>query len=338
MSHTDKYKNIEGCLVVSLDFELMWGMHDVSEKEGYGRTNVKNVPLVIDRMVDLFRLYGVHATFATVGMIMYHDKEELMNDIPELHPSYINTKCSVYENDYLNQIQKNEECLFFQPEVVSKLKNTEGIEVATHTYCHYYCWEKGQTSEQFESDLKKAVEVAKRNGLILKSIIFPRNQVPMEYLDLCKKQGITSYRGNAKKYFERPVSTIDALRLRICRFIDSYFNIGGNTTISFSELMIDNSLINIRASRLIRPFCKTIRVFEGLRLRRIKKEMEYAAKHKEVYHIWWHPHNFGANIEQNMSFLESILKEYSFLHNRYGFESCTMNELCTKIINVTNNE
>ena|GEM_PF-6961988 len=60
--------------------------------------------------------------------------------------------------------------------------------------------------------------------------------------------------------------------------------------------------------------------------------MTYAAKHNKVYHLWWHPHNFGINQDQNFAFLEKILKHYDYLNKRYGFFSITMSDLATKAL------
>lgn len=322
---------IFGSLVISLDYELMWGMHDVATKDGYGRTHIQNVPEVIDKLLDLFKRYGVHATFATVGMIMYRDKAELMSNIPDCQPSYDNQVCSPYGN-VMSEIQLFEESLFFQTEVVEKLRDAEGIEVGTHTYCHYYCWEQGQTVEQFDADIKKAVEVAKRNGIELRSIVFPRNQVSKEHLKVCAKYGITSYRGNALKYFDEPKNNLEKIKNRICRLLDAYINISGMTSVSYNEIDSGENPVNLRASRLLRPYSPKLAFMDGLRLRRIRKEMIYAAKHREVYHLWWHPHNFGANMEENMAFLEKVLACYEECHRKYGMGSYTMDELAEKLM------
>ena len=88
-----------------------------------------------------------------------------------------------------------------------------------------------------------------------------------------------------------------------------------------------NGVLNIPASRMLRPYSKKLRLLEPLRLSRIKKELKYAAKHNEIYHIWWHPHNFGANMDKNMAILEEVLKCYSDCQKKYGMTSLTMNEV-----------
>ena len=70
-----------GYLVISLDFEMMWGCHDWATVDGYGSSNIRNVRQVISRMLQLFDKYNVHAPFATVGLIMCDDKKDAILSI-----------------------------------------------------------------------------------------------------------------------------------------------------------------------------------------------------------------------------------------------------------------
>ena len=171
-----------GSFVISLDFELMWGGIDCDTKEGYGQTNVIHVPIVVHRMLELFEKYGVHATFGTVGMMMLKDTKELEKNIPAILPTYKNKRLSPYENHYIQDIKPDELPLFFCPDLIEEIRQHKGMEIGTHTFCHYYCWEEGQTLDQFDADIEKAVEVAKQKGIELKSIIFPRHHVSKEHL------------------------------------------------------------------------------------------------------------------------------------------------------------
>lgn len=313
-----------GALVISLDFEMMWGNLERWTIDGYGKTNVCNVRLVIDRMLSLFDKYQVHATFATVGLLMHVNKAEAIEFQPGIKPTYNNSRLSPYANHHIESIKDNNQKLYFAPEVVRILQDTNGIEIATHTYCHYFCWENGQTKEQFEADIKKAVEVAEKKGVSLKSIVFPRNNVSEDYLDICVKYGITSYRGNPQKYFENKTG-LARKWMRVGRILDYYLDLGNKTSYKAPELR--NGILNIPASRMLRPYSKKFRLLEPLRIRRIKNELKYAAKHNEIYHIWWHPHNFGANMDKNMAILEEVLKSYSDCQKKYGMTSLTMNEV-----------
>ena len=320
----------KGCLVISLDFELLWGGLDIWTPEDYGKSHVVHVREAIHRMVALFKKYEAHATFATVGFLMLEDTKEIKAKKPEHCPSYQNEQLNPY-GPILDTIRPKSANMYFAPDVIKDLQSQPFIEIGTHTFSHFYCWENGQTLEQFEADIKLAVEVAKEKGITLKSIVFPRNQVSKAYLEICEKYGILSYRGNARKYYDHTTSPTKGLYYRLSRLIDTYVNWGGHMSIAITEIIKDELPMSIPASRMLRPYMKSLRWFESLRLHRIKKEMEYAAKHHELYHLWWHPHNFGADMEENLAFLEKVLRHYQYCHRQYGMCSMTMNEFHKEI-------
>lgn len=321
-----------GSLVISLDFELMWGIIEKSNASTYAKSNVGNVREVVKRMLDLFNKYQVKATFATVGFLMCKDTVEAMKWAPESKPSYTDKSLYPY-GEYMEHIQKEHYDFYFAPDLVETLKQHNNVEIGTHTYCHYYCWEKGQTIEEFEDDIKSSVAIAKDRGLDLKSIIFPRNNVSDDYLAVCAKYNITSYRGNAKNFFSHPRNKFERYKNRLGRLLDAYINLGVSNSFDYSDLKPKAGLpTNIPASRIFRPYSHNIPFFETLRISRIKNEIKYAAKHGQMYHIWWHPHNFGANIDENMKNLECILQAYSQCKVKYGMQAYTLNELA-EIIN-----
>jgi hypothetical protein len=63
------------------------------------------------------------------------------------------------------------------------------------------------------------------------------------------------------------------------------------------------------------------------RVHRIKNEIIQAAKNGEVYHLWWHPHNFGIDPEGAMKALHDIIQVFQQCQQTYGMESLTMREL-----------
>lgn len=320
-------KNIKkGSFVISLDFEMMWGGIDIWTPNDYGKSHVEQVREIIKRLIDLFNKYHVHATFATVGLMMNHDKKEAMGHTPSSVPSYKDKKKSPYYNQYINHINDFDEHLYFASDLIETLKEQHDIEIGTHTYSHYYCWEEGQTIEQFDADINMACIIAKEKGIQLNSIVFPRNQVSDEHLKVCAKYGILSYRGNPKKFFENTTSKSKKMFNKASRLLDAYLNWGGATSTPYTNIHPDEQPINIPASRMLRPYMKKLSFFEPLRKRRIKKEILHAAKKHELFHLWWHPHNFGSDMEKNLSFLEDILKYYQECNQRYGMQSMTMNE------------
>ena len=57
-----------GTLIISLDFELFWGMLDVCPLEKY-QDHVLGGRKAIPGLLALFQKYGIHATWATVGYL-----------------------------------------------------------------------------------------------------------------------------------------------------------------------------------------------------------------------------------------------------------------------------
>jgi len=62
-------------------------------------------------------------------------------------------------------------------------------------------------------------------------------------------------------------------------------------------------------------------------MRRITRAMRRAAETGGTFHLWWHPHNFGVNLDANMAFLSRIIECYRGLADNLGMQSKTMCEL-----------
>ena len=88
------------------------------------------------------------------------------------------------------------------------------------------------------------------------------------------------------------------------------------------------------ASRFLRPV-ETQGFLRKLKIKRIKNEMTMVAIKGEIYHLWWHPHNFGDNSRQSLRDLEEIISHYTMLSTKYNFESLNMEELGAVVINNT---
>jgi hypothetical protein len=89
--------------------------------------------------------------------------------------------------------------------------------------------------------------------------------------------------------------------------------------------------VDIPASRFLRPAGKSV-VLERLRLRRITSAMETAARRGKLFHLWWHPHNFGVDLRENLAFLRAILDCFHTLQERYGMRSMTMAALADDVL------
>jgi len=307
-------------LVLSLDFELFWGVAEFRSIAGY-RHNIDGEWDAIPKMLGLFQRYGIRASWATVGMLMCRDYSHWREIRPSVFPEYARMRCSTYLLDSL--VRENPKLFFARP-LVERILETPGQEVASHSYCHYSCGEAGATPEQFAADLVCAREIGAELGVTYRSFVFPRNQIQDDYLATLEKAGYQVFRGNPDHWLYRDGHFVVGGRAgRGIRLVDAYFPISGNHVAKPSSVL---GLINVPASLSLRPWSRRLAAFESIRLMRLKRAMTAAAKADGVFHLWWHPHNFGVNIEKNMAILDSLLQHYVRLRDEFDMRSVQMGD------------
>ncbi len=318
-----------GRLVVSLDFELYWGVRDKRSITDY-RENLLGVRQAVPAMLGLFEQFSIHATWATVGLLFCSGRDDALRWAPEQRPAYSESRFSPYADSSSWGADEASDPFHFAPSLVDAIARAPHQEVATHTFSHYYCLEGGQQAQTFEADLAAAVAVAESRSISLKSIVFPRNQVNPDYLPICARAGIRSYRGTLQRGLYAPRNEeAQSPFIRGQRLMDNYLPLTKERSTTMADLGA-RAPYNIAASSFLRPHAKRLALLEGRRLRRLTRELTQAAEAGRVYHLWWHPHNFGRNLAENMSFLSQLLSHFSELRRRHGMESVTMDELATE--------
>lgn len=313
---------MQGVLITSLDFELFWGMQDCTSLEAYEK-NVLGGRDAIPMLLKLFKKYKIHATWATVGFMFAENYQELTRYFPqkELLPTYENKTLSSYR--CFGKIGENEQgapC-FYASSLIKLIAETEGQEIGSHTFSHYYCREKGQTVEQFETDMMAAKKIAVEKGYELTSVVLPRNQCEPEYTEVLSRLGFTAYRDEENDWIHEKVRIRPLMR--ILRLMDVYFPLTGQGGYIPEN---ENGIWNLVGSRMYKPFFKTLDFLEKLKVHRIKRQMLHAAKNGLVFHLWWHPHNIGVHTEFHLKQLEEIFSYYEMLNKKYGMKSLNMCE------------
>jgi hypothetical protein len=360
---------LKGIFTISLDFELHWGGFEKwpleSRAEGidhyktvehtvphssnqnateYLKTSQQNyrnyflnTRLVIPQMLELFATQRIHVTWATVGLLFHRSQQELDANIPARRPTYHDQQLSAYryiQNFGIGQSEQDDP-FHYAASLVEKIIQTPHQELASHTFSHFYCNEPGQDVNQFRDDLRAAQRVAASYGKKLASLVFPRNQFNDQYLKVCFEEGITSVRSNPLDWFWHIDSTQSESKWkRLNRGLDAYLPIGKKNTYKLSNIEKRFGFpVSLPASRLLRPYNPKEYFLNSMKISRIKNEMERAARQKEVYHLWWHPHNFGHYPHESLMGLTEILDHYSLCKRKWGMESLTMNEMVSYIGN-----
>ena len=314
-----------GTFAISLDFELFWGVQDKRTLEDYGR-NILGAREAIPRMLELFERYGVHCTWATVGLLFFDDKEELLRYLPEARPSYANPALSPYPRIARIGANERQDPYHYGLSLVRRIQGCPHQEIGTHTFSHYYCLEEGQTPETFRADLEAARRSAARLGIALRSLVFPRNQFSAAYLSICRHAGIEAVRGNQSTWFLGSNGEAnEGLIKKACRRLDHYLPLSGHNAVT--PECDGLGIVNVRSSRFFLPVPTRSSIFGRLCEQRIAGGMRHAARTGQVFHLWWHPHNFGSHVDENIAMLRRIMERYRALSETQGMISRTMGEM-----------
>lgn len=316
-----------GKFCISLDFELMWGVHDSRSIATYGE-NILGARLAIPQMLDIFVEFDIACTWATVGMLFARNKNELISYAPKKLPNYSNSALSNYS--YLSECGDNEQDdpYHYGNSLIKRISETPRQEIASHTYSHFYCMENGPSIEDFYNDTNAFTAIASAYGVEAKSFVFPRNQFSLNHGKILADAGYISVRGNEKAWgYQAGGSTTTNRLQRVYRLVDTYLPLAGHCADRESLVEDNQILVNIASSRLLRPVSSKLSWLEGVRLSRIKRQMSQAAQKNGTFHLWWHPHNFGIKREANLQFLRFILEHYALLNKQYGMRSMSMADI-----------
>lgn len=323
---------MKGAFVISLDFELFWGMRHVTDLGSYGH-RIRGVREGLPRMLDLFEQSGIHASHATVGFILFGNRHDILAEVPECKPTYAEPNLDNYAHIANIGADEAADPDHYAATLIDRIRQVPGQEIACHTFSHYFCLEPGQTLGQFEADIDTAIRTANKRGIAMRSLVFPANQYSAVHLEVIRRHGLVAFRGNQRSWVHRPASRsafLSPIR-RMVRLMDNWLPLTGPNCHAWPSA-VDGLPLDIPASHFLRPWNKHARRLERLRLARITKAMDHAARTGTIYHLWWHPHNFGAHIEENLSFLKSILEHYRHLHQLFGMRSMNMGEIADHVL------
>jgi len=310
-------------LIISLDFELYWGLRDCVPLDSY-RDNLLGVRQAIPALLRLFEARGIHATWATVGFLFCRTKRELEATVPPRIPRYRDARLSPYDFSLVGRDEASDP-FHFAPSLIEEIARTPGQEVATHTFSHFYCLEEGQTAEDFDADLASANVAAARLGVELKSLVFPRNQENPRYAAVLRRRGLCAFRSAGRRWPYEATAGEDSRLRRAVRLVDSYLPLSGRRTVAVPR-QTAHGLVDIPPSAFLRPFSRRLCGVDALKLARIRRAMTQNAEEGGTFHLWWHPHNFGINLGENLSTLGAILDHFDTLSRTHGMRSSTMLE------------
>ncbi len=307
----------------------MWGVRDKRTIANYG-ANILGVRQAVPRLLELFARHRLGCTWATVGMLFFEERAALLAALPDLRPGYAERNLSPFDDlDRIGETERDDP-YHFGLSLIRQIAAAPGQEIATHTFSHFYCLEPGQTVAEFGADLAAACNAARAIGITLESIVFPRNQFNAGYLEACRAAGLIAYRGQERGWMYRAeAQSAEGLAKRGVRLVDAYLNLSGANG---SRPVARCGVADVPSSRFLRPWSRKLAAFEPLRLNRVLAAMRRAAARGEVFHLWFHPHNFGVDQNRNFAMLERIATEAGRLRDHHGWPSLTMAEAARRAL------
>ena len=245
--------NRPGALVISLDFELHWGVRDhVGRHDAlYGRLTEER--RAVADLVDVFASRNIRATWATVGFLFASNRGELEDHLPNERPRYERAELDPYAETIGPDEEHDPEHL--AGSLVDLIGGTAGQEVGSHTFSHYYCLEPGQDETTFRADLAAAQSMARWRGLEMTSLVLPRNQWNAAYTDAVLDLGFLCIRGPQRTWghHARPSGDQSILH-RGARLADTYVGVSPPPTTAWRHVLQPSGLCDVPASAFLRPF------------------------------------------------------------------------------------
>ena len=210
---------------------------------------------MVGELARTFAERGIHATWATVGMLFASSRTELEPYLPAVRPAYDRPGLDPYE-EHVGEDESSDP-LHLAGSLVRLVAGTPHQEIGSHTFSHYYCLEPGQTEEALRADLASAQSIADVSGLKLKSIVLPRNQWNPAYNRALLDCGFTCYRGPQRSWSHRPRLDGSSSHLqRLVRLAGTYAGPRLPPSTAWSDVTGPDGLCNVPASAFLRPYTR----------------------------------------------------------------------------------
>jgi peptidoglycan/xylan/chitin deacetylase (PgdA/CDA1 family) len=317
-------------MVVSIDTEMAWGL---AHKRGAGqrpgdaaaRGDFDDERRVVDEALRVFDRHGIPATWAIVGHL-FLDRCSPGPDgrpHPELaRPAYPWLDEDWYAVDPLSTLAG--EPAFYGRDLVERiLAASAGHEVASHGFSHVMIGDDGCPAEVFDAELSASAAAAGELGVDLRSFVFPRNSIG--HLGRLGAHGFRSYRGGRAV---PPFAGRSGRARQALRAVDRVRPLAGSAA---RPAWDPAGVWNVPQTYLFAPGTQRTRLPVGLWTRRPLARLRQAARHRALFHLWFHPYNLTAAPERALDALDRVCVEAARLRDRGLLAPLTMGGLADEL-------
>ncbi len=301
----------KGTFLFTLDTELAWGTGgNPKYQKDYERTRE-----VITELLSLLTEYNISATWAIVGHLFLESCEPQGD---QKHPE-IKRKAAVddwFRIDPATDVTRDP--LWYAPDVIAQIKNNSVYqEIGSHSFSHIVS--EDQCDEvSFVSELHKACEVAQKEGLSLKSFVYPKNVV--KYPQRLPEYGFKIYRSEDNVWY----ANFPRLLRRIGHGIDNYLV----PSAPVGDIRREGDILSIPGNYFYvhrRSWAKYLPI--SMRVRKAVNGIKKASHEKKVFHLWCHPFNLASDPEGLLSGLRQVFIIVRSMIDKGELDNKTMGQL-----------
>jgi len=304
-----------GQMVVSVDFEMAWGL---MHRNGSVAYEIENERELLAELLDAFDQHDVPATWATVGHLLL---SECDSEGGTKHPEIRRPDYAWFDGDWFDTSPCSglaDAPRWYAPDVVTDiLSRPANHELGCHSFSHLIVGDPATTRADFASELDACTKAAAPYGVKLESFVYPRNTVG--HVDELTRHGYSSYRGQRPDQFAALGPAAKPARL-----VDKVWP----TRRSVVRPIWESDIWNFPATCL---FTVEHRRSPELWLRQTLRRMNHAARHGGLFHVWFHPHNLAAGGARSFEAFDRLLEHGAKLRSESKLEMFTMASLAEQL-------
>ncbi len=289
-------------MVISLDVELAWGIHDRIDPAA---VDFHRVPSIISALLELFDRHAVPATWALVGHLLLDGCRRGADGRP--HPEMPRPRhrwlgaADWYRHDPCGPPEHHP--AWYQPRLVEQIRAASAAhDIGCHGFSHVIIGDSGCDAETATAEMRAAAAAVRAaTGVSPASFVFPRNSVG--HLASLRQCGFRIYRELDRSWVER--APVPEPITKCLRILDVLLPIAP-PAVRVEQVVpglwtLPGSMLLLRAEGFRRLIPAATRARKAIR------GIERAIRRAETFHLWFHPWNLLENTEIVLEALDVIL-------------------------------
>ena len=289
----------DGQLIISIDFELAWGVWDRITPADL-RFAAEDERPICASLIELLDRYQIPATWAIVAALL--------------------DKATAAE-------QPGDKRCWHAPDVIEQIVNAKTPhEIGSHGGRHRYF--DRMTAAQAREDLDFAREQHRVHALPFDAFVFPRNSIG--HLNELRNAGLHTFRGPDFGWF-MTAGAAGRMVSRAANFADKLLPIPPAPVTARKN---GDGLVDIPGSMLLLGRNGARRfVLTTVTRAKLAMGLARACASKRIFHLWFHPSNFYYRRDEQFATLAWFLEQAAEQASRGDLEILTMGECARRLIN-----